>query len=53
MSQYPLRERRKRASRWFALRVCLLLALIGGVAYAAWFAPQARRPLPVQLEVKP
>lgn len=53
MSQFPLRERRKRAARWFTLRVGLLLILIGGIAYVSWFAPQARRPQPVRIEVKP
>jgi cell division septal protein FtsQ len=42
MSEHPLRERRRRAARWFLARVFVLLVLIGGVAYAAWFAPWAR-----------
>jgi cell division septal protein FtsQ len=42
MSLSPLRERRRRAARWFTARVCLLLLLIAAVAYSAWFAPWAR-----------
>ncbi|HLJ54385.1 MAG TPA: hypothetical protein VKT77_05045 [Chthonomonadaceae bacterium] len=34
--------RRRNASRAFILRVTLLMALIGGVAYIAWFSPWAR-----------
>jgi cell division septal protein FtsQ len=34
-----LRERRRRATRWFLLRVLVLLLLIGAVTYSAWFAP--------------
>ena len=45
-----IRERRRRAARWFAARVCLLLALIGGLAYSAWLAPWAKTPHPVQIE---
>lgn len=45
MSLTPLRERRQRAARRFALRVTTLLLLMGGVVYAAWFAPWAK-PLP-------
>lgn len=45
-----IRERRRRASRWFTLRVCLLLALIGGLAYSAWLAPWAKAAHPVRVE---
>lgn len=38
----PLRERRRRATRLFVLRVCVLLLLIGAVTYSAWFAPWAQ-----------
>jgi hypothetical protein len=50
MHALTIRERRKRASRWFALRVCLLLVLIGGLAYSAWLAPWAKAPHPVRIE---
>lgn len=45
-----IRERRRRAARWFAVRVALLLVLIGGLAYSAWFAPWAKAPHPVRIE---
>ena len=45
-----IRERRRRASRWFTLRVCLLLSLIGGLAYSAWLAPWAKAARPVHVE---
>jgi hypothetical protein len=35
-------ERKHKASQAFMLRVGILLALMGGVAYAAWFAPWAK-----------
>ena len=50
---YPLRQQRQRASRQFTLRVFLLLTLIGGVAYAAWFAPWSRHVANVRIEVAP
>jgi hypothetical protein len=50
MHPLTIRERRRRSSRWFTLRVCLLLALIGGVAYSAWLAPWAKTPPPVRVE---
>ena len=50
---YPLRQQRKRAARQFALRVFLLLALIVGVAYAAWFAPASRHAPKVEIEAVP
>ena len=50
MHALTIHERRKRASRWFALRVCLLLFLIGGLAYSAWLAPWAKSPHPVRIE---
>lgn len=50
---YPLRRQRQRKARNFALRVSLLLALIGGVAYAAWFAPWSRHAAPVKIEAAP
>lgn len=49
----PLRERRKRAARGFALRVVVLVGLIGGVAYAAWFSPWAKPVTSVPTEVRP
>lgn len=45
MSLPPLKARRLRATRLYALRVSLLLALMGVIAYAAWFAPWAQ-PVP-------
>ncbi len=42
MTLSPLKERRKRAGRRFLYRVGFLVVLIGGIAYAAWFAPWAR-----------
>jgi hypothetical protein len=45
-----IRERRRRASRWFTLRVCLLLVLIGGLAYSAWLAPFDKAAHPVRVE---
>ena len=52
MTTSPLRDRRRRATRRFVTRVCFLLLLIGGVAYAAWFAPWARplKSIPVHVE---
>ena len=50
MPALTIRERRRRASRWFALRVCVLVVLIGGLAYSAWLAPWAKAPHPVQIE---
>ncbi|HLK55314.1 MAG TPA: hypothetical protein VKU00_02040 [Chthonomonadaceae bacterium] len=47
----PLRERRLRATRWYVLRVLLLLLLIGGLTYSAWFAPWAKLVQEVQVEV--
>jgi hypothetical protein len=37
-----LQERRNREKRHFYLKVGLLLSLMSGIAYAAWFAPWAR-----------
>ena len=34
--------RRRKASNAFALRVALLLFLMAGIAYAAWFSPWAK-----------
>lgn len=51
MHSLTIRERRKRASKWFTLRVCLLLVLTGGVAYSAWLAPWARAAHPVRVEM--
>jgi hypothetical protein len=48
-----IRERRRQASRWFTLRVCLLTALIGGLAYSAWLAPWAKADHPVRVEAVP
>lgn len=39
-----LQERRRREARQFVMKVLLLLALIGGVAYGAWLAPTVRQP---------
>lgn len=50
---YPLRQQRRRAARQFALRVFLLLALIAGVAYAAWFAPHSHHAPKVEIETVP
>ena len=50
MHALTIRERRKRASRWFNVRVFLLLAAIGGLAYSAWLSPWAKAPHPVQIE---
>jgi cell division septal protein FtsQ len=51
MSLTPLRERRRRATRWFLLRVCALLVLMGAIAYSAWFAPWARPVRQVKIEM--
>jgi len=45
-----IRERRRKASRWFTVRVCLLLALIGGLAYSVWLSPWAKADHPVRIE---
>ena len=50
MHALTIRERRKQASRWFTLRVCLLLVLIGGLAYSAWLSPWAKASHPVRIE---
>ena len=50
MHALTIRERRRRAGRWFTLRVCLLLVLIGSVAYSAWLSPWAKAPHPVRVE---
>lgn len=42
LTPLPLKERRRRATRWFVVRVCVLLTLIGAIAYSAWLAPWAR-----------
>ena len=42
MSVTTLQQRRRDATRWFLLRVTLLIALTAGIAYAAWFAPWAK-----------
>jgi cell division septal protein FtsQ len=47
----PIKERRRLAARAFAWRVALLLFLMGGVAYAAWFAPWARPARSVEVMV--
>ena len=47
----PLKERRRRAARWFLFRVSLLLLLIGGIAYSAWFAPWARPVREIKMEI--
>jgi hypothetical protein len=47
----PLRERRKRASRRFLVRVVLLISLICGVAYVSWYAPWARTARGVRMEI--
>jgi cell division septal protein FtsQ len=46
-----IRERRRKATRGFVVRVCLLLLLMGGVAYAAWLAPWARPARTVEVQV--
>ena len=46
-----IRERRRRATREYVLRVCLLLLLMGGVAYAAWFAPRAHPARSVEVHI--
>ena len=51
MSLTPLRERRRRATRWFVLRVLLLLLLIGGLTYSAWLAPWAKPIQEVKIEM--
>ena len=51
MGLSPLRERRRKATRWFVVRVCVLLLLIGAIAYSAWFAPWARPARQVRTEV--
>ncbi len=51
MHSLTIRERRRRAARWFWVRVSLLALVIGGVAYAAWFSPQAKVARPVHMEV--
>jgi hypothetical protein len=51
MHPLTIRERRRRASSWFAARVCLLLVLIGGLAYSVWLAPWAKAPHPVRIEI--
>ena len=42
LTPLPLKERRRRATRCFVIRVCVLLTLIGAIAYSAWWAPWAR-----------
>ncbi len=42
MSAYPIRDRRKKATRIFKWKVALLAVLIAGIAYSAWLAPWAR-----------
>ena len=53
MRDLPLRERRRRATRRFLGRVCLLLLLIGGVTYAAWLAPWARPVRSIEITTEP
>ncbi len=53
MGLMPIRERRRRATRWFLLRVLLLLVLIGAVTYSAWFAPWAKPVREVRIETTP
>jgi cell division septal protein FtsQ len=37
-----MENRRRKAARGFLGRVCLLIGLMGLVAYGAWFAPWAK-----------
>ena len=53
MSLTTLRERRQRATRWYVLRVLLLLGLIGGLTYSAWFAPWAKPVREIRIETTP
>ncbi len=50
MALITLRERRRRAGRWFLIRVGMLLLLMGLLAYSAWFAPWAKpvRHVPIE-----
>ncbi|HZO89193.1 MAG TPA: hypothetical protein VFB38_12735 [Chthonomonadaceae bacterium] len=50
MPLLTMRERRRRATRRFVLRVCLLLLLMGAVTYSAWFAPWAKPVHNVEIE---
>ncbi len=50
MHSLTIRERRRRAAKWFWARVLLLTLVIGGVAYSAWFSPWARAPHAVVVE---
>ena len=47
-----MQQRRKQAARWFLARVFFLLALMSGVAYAAWVAPWAKSARAVRIETK-
>lgn len=49
----PIKQQRKRAARLYVLRVLFVLLLMGGVAYAAWFAPGSRHAPPVRVEAAP
>ncbi|HLI47801.1 MAG TPA: hypothetical protein VKV18_03800 [Chthonomonas sp.] len=48
-----LAQRRARARRAFWLRVVLLVLLMLGVAYAAWFSPHALHPQPARIVLQP
>lgn len=45
--------RRRTASRAFIVRVTLLIALIAGVAYFAWFSPWAKPVKSLKIESLP
>ncbi len=51
VSVTTLQQRRNSATRRHRARVVILMALIGGVSYAAWFAPWAKRAQTVQIEI--
>jgi hypothetical protein len=42
MTPHPMRERRKRATRVFYIKVAFVTLMIGAISYAAWLAPWAR-----------
>ena len=44
-------ERRRKSTLAFVLRIGLMVTLMTGVAYAAWFAPWARPIRTLQVEI--
>ena len=51
MAVRSLKARRRRAKRLFVLRFTLVISLMAGITYSAWFARWAHAPRSIPIDI--